>query len=109
MPRLTLTWLGALALLFAAPPQADAAELVRSGATPHSVAPIVEAPTHGALPREEAWADQGEASPVGTGAAAEPTRLDGEPTQCTDAAPAPQTCGPAARHDVLPDARAPPA
>lgn len=109
MQRLALTWLGVLALLLAAPPEAGAAELVRTGIAPSSVAPQVEVPTHGAAPRERTWTEVLAGTHVPTGApSASP---EAPPSTLGDAQPADvgYGLGPKASSRVLPDARAPPA
>ncbi len=108
MPRFLLTSLGVFALLFGAPRDAGAAELVRAGIAPSGVAPQIELATHGAAPREPTWSN--DASGTLTGAT---LHSHGVGSPATDELPA--------AHDgsldssrsshlrVLPDARAPPA
>lgn len=109
MPRLALTWLGVLALLLAAPPEAGAAEFVRPGIASSSPTPRVEAPFHGISPRERTSTTSAFGVHATDGAPSEPPRTPVAPALVHTRAGALRERGATAELRVLPDARAPPA
>ena len=108
MPRFLLTSLGVLALLFCAPDEGAAAELVRVGITPSSSLAQVGVLAQGAAPRDDRWTEVASGPYLGIGLH---SRRAGAPVSpILDASPAVSAENGRADHSrALPDARAPPA
>ena len=109
MTRLLLTWVGVAALQLGAPRAVGAAELLRPGGEPTSVAPRLEAQSKGVRTRDGRWTNTVQAAHVTPSAPAEPPHLPSVSAHVTSPTEAPRRSGPASLPRVLPDARAPPA
>ena len=109
MTRLLLAWIGVAALQLGMPSAADAAELLRRGSEPASVAPRPDAQSKGALTPHGRGNDAVQVAQVTPGAPADPPHPLRASTRTASPAEAPRHSAPASPARVLPDARAPPA